>query len=241
MKGRALLLASALALGAFSACAAASCTTTQTQITLSGVCEDITKSKPTLFSPKDGACVTPLPDGTVPVIVDVNGTFAFRPPGASCAYVCNCGYLQVWVDGVLNNTSGTAVIDANFSQNGTILYGAHTVTVQLVWDLNDGGGLDQYDAGLPPDAGPDAGPLGILTASVDITLAPSCPAGSTGDAGTTDAGPADAGSSDAGTMDAGTMDAGTMDAGPADAGPADAGPADAGPADAGSDGGSDGG
>jgi hypothetical protein len=224
MKGRGLVLVSALVAlvgAAFSACVAASCTSTETVVALAGVCEDISKSKPTLFSPKDGACVTPQPDHTVPVIVDVNGTFAFRPPGASCAYVCNCGYLEVWVDGAFNKSSGTAVVDADLS-NVPNLYGPHTITVQLVWDLNDGGGLDQYDAGLPPDAGPDAGPIGLLTATANIVVSPSCD-GSSSDAGTSDAGTSDAGTADAGTSDAGITDAGTDDAGVADAGTMDDG------------------
>jgi hypothetical protein len=241
MKGRALVLASALVLGGLAAGAAPSCTSTTTVVTPSGVCEDITHSTPTLFSPAEGACVQPAADGTVPVIVDVNGTFAFRPPGVSCAYVCNCGYLQVYVDGVLNNTSGTAVIDANLAGLGSAMYGTHTFTVQLVWDINDGGGEDLFDAGLVADAGPDGGPNGLLTASVTVNVAPSCftDAGTSdaGDAGTSDAG--DAGSSDAG--DAGSMDAGggagSTDAG-GDAGTGGGGTGggstgDAGPVDAG--------
>jgi hypothetical protein len=239
-----------LALGAYGA---ASCNSTATVLTFSGYSGPPFLS---IISPLACECVAD-PDGgalTLPVTVDVGGTFNLRPPGIACEDTYNCGFVQLYVDNVLNNASGSAAITAL-----NLTPGVHTLTVQLVVDINDGGGPDIFDAGFNPDASTvtDSGvgsppPTGLYTASVTIEVEPSCPvlvscdagptSAGTGGAPPTDAGgtggapPADAGGTggappaDAGgTGDAG--DAGSM--GPGDAGTGDAGPGDAGPGDGG--------
>ncbi len=115
------------------------------------------------------------------------GSFYLRPPGMACANTYNCGYLQLFVDNVPNNKSGTPTVMADLSQINDP-YGPHTLTVELVWDLNDGGGSDSFDAGFNPDAAGPSGtgyapPTGISVQSVSITVASSCPVGGHGDAG----------------------------------------------------------
>jgi hypothetical protein len=221
MTGRALILASAFALGALTAGAVASCTSTTTNITYAGVCNaPVTFS---IASPGDGACIeAPDPNGTIPVTVEALN-FALRPPGYACAYTCNCGFLQLYVDGVLNNASGSAIVDARLSALGTV-YGTHTLTVQLVWDQNDGGGADSYDAGQSLDGG-DAGATSPYAQSATVTIAASCKSGPV-DAGAGDGG--DGGAGDGGTGDGGAGDGGSGEGGAGDAGAGDAGAGDAG-------------
>jgi hypothetical protein len=173
-------------------------------------CTDTTTTPPTgidepptihIVSPRNNSCVE-LPDGPsgyVPVIVDLGGSFYLRPPRAGCTNVYNCGYLQLYLDNALNNTSATSVIDADLSH--TADYGTFTIDVQLVYDLNDGGGQDIFDAQIyydgvaPPDvltassdaAVADPPPTGFYHDTVTITTARSCSDGGT-DGGTGGAG-----------------------------------------------------
>jgi hypothetical protein len=233
-----------LLLGAYGA---ASCDTQQTVLTFSGYSG---RPFPSIISPLACECIAD-PDGgtlTLPVTVNVGGTFNLRPPGTACEDLYNCGYVQLYVDNVLNNASGSAAVTAL-----NLTPGVHTLTVQLVVDFNDGGGIELFDAGFNPDAGTvtDSGvgsppPTGQYTASVTIEVEPSCPvlvncdagptsAGTGGTGGTGGAPPADAGGTGgAPPADAGGTAEDAGDAGMADAGPEDAGSTgDAGPGDGG--------
>jgi hypothetical protein len=250
MTGRAFAFASAsfmLALGAYGA---ASCNSTATVLTFSGYSGPPFLS---IISPLPCECVAD-PDGgalTVPVSVDVGGTFNLRPPGTACEDTYNCGYVQLYVDNVLNNASGSAAVTAL-----NLTPGVHTLTVQLVFDINDAGGAEFFDAGFNPHAAMvnDSGvgsppPTGLYTASVTIEVEPSCPILVNCDAGPTSAGTGGAPPTDAGgtggappTDAGGSGDAGDAGSGgPGDAGMADAGTADAGTADAGTGDAGDGG
>jgi hypothetical protein len=149
-----------------------------------------------VISPLPGECIA-APNASslsIPVTVDVAGTFFLRPPGSACADTYNCGYVLLYLDNTLNNAAGSATVNANLTSDaGLGLYGRHTLTVQLVVDFNDGGGVDAFDAGASAGAG--SSPNGQYTASVSITVASSCAdGGSSGDAGGSgDAGPGDAG------------------------------------------------
>jgi hypothetical protein len=193
MTGRALALLFALGAGALAAPGLSSCTDT-TITPPTGIDEPPTIH---IVSPRNNSCVE-LPDGPsgyVPVIVDLGGSFYLRPPGAACANVYNCGYLQLFLDNALNNTSATSVIDADLSSKAD--YGTFTIEVQLVYDLNDGGGQDIFDAQIyydgvaPPDvltssldgAVADPPPTGFYHDVVTITTARSCSDAGTGGAG----------------------------------------------------------
>jgi len=210
MTGRAFAFAFALSAVALGAYGAASCNTTATVVTFSGY-----SGTPSVgvISPLPGQCVaSPSPDAlSIPVTVNVSGTFYLRPPGSACTDTYNCGYVLLYVDNILNNASGSAAVVANLTSSaGAPIYGAHTLTVQLVVDVDDGGGTDVFDAGVNPDASTvaDAGfgsapPDGQYTASVSITVASSCAdGGGSGGAGAGDGGISDAGG-DAGISDAG--------------------------------------
>jgi hypothetical protein len=160
------------------------------------------------------------------VTVDLGGSFYLRPPGAACANTYNCGYLQLFVDNQPNNTSATATINALIGNYGDP-YGTFTFTVELVWDLNDGGGQDIFDAqvyfdGFAPDvtsamgdaAVADPGPTGFYQQSVTIRTAASCSGGGTGGANTGGAPPSDGG----GTGGTSPSDGGTGGAPPTDGG-----------------------
>ena len=187
--GRRFVLARAVPLGALvsvgalaAAGALGGCTTTSTTVTYGGYFSDAAPVF-SIVSPLDGACVAPFDAGPpmIPITVDVGGTFYLRPPGLGCQYTYNCGYMQLYVDNVPNAISGTPTVMADLSGLNNP-YGVHTFTVELVWDINDGGFADSFDAGINPNASmPDgsgyAPPTGIAVQSVTVTVAPSCPAG----------------------------------------------------------------
>jgi hypothetical protein len=181
MTGRASFLAPAIvpcALGLLLASAAigvASCTTTSTTVTFGGYFSDAAPVF-SIVSPLAGSCVVTVDAGPVlvPVTVDVGGTFYLRPPGLGCQYTYNCGYLQLYVDNIPNAISGTPTVMADLSGLNDP-YGPHTFTVELVWDLNDGGGADTFDAGMSPEAAAPSGtgyapPTGISMQSVTVAV-----------------------------------------------------------------------
>jgi hypothetical protein len=265
MTGRAFVVVLALLAGAVSATAGASCTSTSTIIP-TGIDEPPTLR---IVSPGEADCVAvpDSPDAVVPVTVDVAGSFYLRPPGSACVDLYNCGYLQLYVDGSPNATSGTATVNANFGNFGN-KYGPHTLTVELVWDLNDGGGQDMldaqitYDGSIPPtvytcdsdgglvEAGaPDASgvgslpPTGTYQTTVCIVTAPTCAPkdGGTGGRGTGGAPPSDAGTGGAGgaPSDGGADGAGGAPSDGGADGAGGAGGAGGAPADAGDAGATD--
>ena len=258
MTGRALVVVFALGVGALTGVGLGSCSST-IPAPPTGIDEPPTMR---IVSPRENpdggaVCVEVQdgPDAFVPVTVDLAGTFYLRPPGAACANVYNCGYLRLYVNNQLNNTSATATINALLGNLGD-KYGIFNLTVELVWDINDGGGPDMFDARVTYDAPPpdvslppvgagnvaDPAPTGYYQRTVTIQTAPSCKdGGGTGgappsDAGTGGAPPADAGTGGAPPSDAGTGGAPPSDAGAGGAPPSDAGTGGAPPADAGTGG-----
>ncbi len=241
MTGRAFAFASSLVLGALCAQGAASCTTTDDTLINIGPTGAPTLS---VVSPLSGACIE-IPDPKslvgIPIIVNVEGTFFLRPPGACVGYN-NCGHLLLEVGpagsdgGAPNAVSASSLIDL-VPSTLAMPYGDLTLTLLLVDDFGNPWLITDNDAGLLP--GEYNGPF---STQITIHTAPTCgdsgvvDAGSSdaGDAGASDAGSSDAGQGDAGMSDAGSSDAGSSDAGSSDAGSSDAGSSDAGSSDAGS-------
>jgi hypothetical protein len=192
MTGRALAFTSTLFLVALCAYGAPSCNSTATVVTFSGYNGTPTFS---IISPLPGECIA-APNASslsIPVTIDVGGTFYLRPPGTACADTYNCGFAQLYVNNILNNAAGSATVDANLtSSTGAGIEGTYTLTVQLVVDVDDGGGTDIFSTGADAStAAADAGsvpPNGLYTTSVTITVAASCWDGGSGDAGPSDAG-----------------------------------------------------
>ncbi len=196
---------SALILGALCARGIASCTDDETPIVPPmGYDQQVCLS---IASPIDGSCFA-LSDPatqTIPVTLELNSTFALRPPGScSTNALNNCGHAIFYVNGQCAARSASLLTDISLADVAQV-QGKVTITALLVDDCDDPWTLEWNDAGvvedggimcLGPDAGPDAGStitMGACPASVppdtfSRKVTNTCPENGSLDAGT-NAGP----------------------------------------------------
>ncbi len=89
-----------------------------------------------IASPAEGACVEVPTDmaASVPITLQTSGV-SLQPPG-TCGSTDNCGYIQLTVGGVLNNSGSAQVIDL-LSTVDAPLSGTIALTAALVDDAGD--------------------------------------------------------------------------------------------------------
>lgn len=147
----------------------------------------------TIIAPDQDTCfsVGQSPDYRIPILTRIE-QLLLRPPGR-CGGLRQCGHLELFVNGVLNNTSSGTVIDVL-----TRKLASRNADLVVVVNAVD-------DAGAPilKHAETEGGAQDPLTATLLISIRETCPAGAGGGGGGTAGGGGDAGAAGSGNSGGG--------------------------------------